>query len=168
MDLTKMHKLIEGLRDKPQIQVGFFEGPKAQRKDGLTNAALASYHEYGAPEHGLPPRSILRTPLADHAAEIMAPFKGNAKALLAQGSLVQMYKLIGIAAEKVVVHGFDTGGYGKWAALKHATIWRKLKGSVATKVNKYWNVLAGNTGMGILIATGQLRRAVSSRVRMKF
>lgn len=166
MDIEKMKKLYKGLQTKAVIQVGVFQSKSARRDGGLTNADLASYHEYGAPEHGLPARSMLRTPIFDHVNEIMSPFKGKAEAFLANGTIEQLYKLIGIACEKVVLGAFKTGGYGKWPHLKNAAIWRKLKGSIAKKANKFWNIKAGNIGEGILIDTTQLEHSFSSRVRM--
>ena len=168
MDITKMKQLYEGLKTRAVIEVGVFEDSSSRKNSGgLTNADLAMYHELGSPEHGLPARSMLKIPLADHAKEIMAPFRDKAEAYLMKGTLLQLYKLIGIAAEKIVLGAFATGGYGKWAPLKNATIWRKLKGSMSKRVNQYWNIKAGNVGSGILIDTGQLRRAFSSRVIMK-
>lgn len=167
MDIAKLKQLYEGLKHKPVIQVGVFQG-KAQRRDGLSNAELASIHEFGSPQHGLPPRSMLRVPLADHAVQIMQPFRDNAAMLLAINGPMKLWTLVGVAAEKVVLQAFDTGGFGKWAPLKNATIWRKLKGSLAKRASKFWNIKAGNVGSGILIDTGQLRRAFKSRVRMQF
>ena len=169
MDIKKMQRLYESLKTRPHILVGVFQSDSARKEKGLTNAELGSYHEYGAPEHGLPKRSFLREPIADHVQDIMAAAKGaNLKELLVTGGAMKVWKAIGVAGEKVVLRAFDTGGFGKWPSLKNATIWSKLKGSVATKANKFWNVKAGNVGQGILVKTGQLRRAVSSRVRMGF
>lgn len=167
MNIDKLKQLHKGLQTKAVVQVGVFQDKSARKEVGLTNADLAMYHELGAPEHGLPARSMLKTPIADHAQDIMAPFKDKASAYLAKGTLEHLYRLIGIAAEKVVLGAFKTGGYGKWASLKNATIWRKLKGNVAKKANTFWNIKAGNIGEGILKDTGQLQRSFSSRVRMR-
>ena len=169
MDITKMQKLVEQLKVKATIQVGVFADKSARKSGELTNAALAQIHEYGSPEHGLPARSMLHVPIHDHASEIMKPFIGKAEAFLAKGTLINLYKLIGVAAERVVNDAFATGGYGKWPSLTAGTIWRKLrkgKKLSASHVRKYWDIVAGNIGQGILIDTGQLRRSFASRVRM--
>ena len=178
MDITKMQKLVEQLKVKATIQVGVFADKSARKSGELTNAALAQIHEYGSPEHGLPARSMLHVPIHDHASEIMKPFIGKAEAFLAKGTLINLYKLIGVKAERVVNDAFTTGGYGKWPSLTAGTIWRKLRKHMskdgkfvlrkltATHVRKYWDIVAGNIGQGILIDTGQLRRSFASRVRM--
>lgn len=166
INLQKLKDLRESLKLRATISVGVMEGKTSRRKGELTNADLAEFHELGSPAHGLPARSMLKVPISDHAQQIMEPFKGKAKALLSHSGLETLYKLIGISCEKIVLGAFQTGGYGKWAPLKNSTIWRKLKGSLASRANKFWNVKAGNVGSGILIDTGQLRRAFSSRVRM--
>lgn len=166
MDIQKMNDLIEGLKRRASIQVGVFAG-KAARTDGpLTNASLAAIHEYGSAEHNLPPRSMLRVPIGDHIKEIMDPFKGKAVQMLKAGSLLQMYKKIGVAAEKVVLQAFQTGGYGKWPDLTYKTLLRKLKGSLKVRKGKIGRIYAGQVGQGILVDTGQLRRSFSSRVRL--
>lgn len=166
MDLKKLQALREGLKMKVAIQVGVFQG-KSARKDGpLSNADLASIHEYGSPEHGLPARSMLKIPIAEHAQQIMAPFKGKGEEFLAKEKLIKMYKLIGVAAENIVRQAFATGGFGKWAPLTYRTLMAKLSGSLKTRKGKIAKISKGQIGQGILIDSGQLRRAFSSRVKV--
>lgn len=169
VDIKKMQRLYESLKTKPHILVGVFQSDSARKDGGLTNAELASYHENGAPEHGLPKRSFLREPIADHVDTIMAPFKGQAVMdALVTGGAMKLWRSIGVAAEKVVQQAFATGGFGKWPSLKGSTLLAKLKGSLKKRKDKIGRIYAGQLGEGILIRTGQLRRAVSSRVRMGF
>lgn len=165
MDIKKMQALYEGLQMKVAIQVGVFQDKSVRKEGGLTNADLASIHEYGSPDHGLPARSMLRIPLYDHAQQIMAPFRGKAEEFLAKNKLINLYKLIGVAAEKIVLEAFATGGFGKWAPLTYRTLMAKLSGSLKTRKSKVQKVMEGQIGQGILIDTGQLRRSFSSRVR---
>lgn len=167
MNIKKLQELYKSLQKPAYISVGVFQSDSARKEGGLTNAELAMYHEYGSPAHGLPPRSMLKVPLTDHAQQVMAPFKGKAEAFLQTGTLLQLYKLIGIAAEKVVLGAFKTGGYGKWTSLKGSTLMAKLKGSLKKRKSKLGQIYAGQAGEGILIDTHQLARAFSSRVRMK-
>lgn len=169
MNIDKLKQVYEALKTKPNIQVGVFTG-KAARSDGpLTNADLASCHEHGSPKHGLPARSMLKIPIHDHITDVMKPFRDNAEKALVSGqvSVLRMYKLVGIAAEKIVAQAFATGGFGKWPILKYKTLLGKLKGSLSKRRSKILDMYAGNIGMGILIKTGQLKRAFSSRVRMR-
>lgn len=171
IDIKKMQDLLENLKQTAHIEVGVFAGKSARPDGGLTNATLASIHEYGSPVHNLPPRSMLRTPIHDHAKEIMAPFKGKVDALLKKGTLLQMYKTIGVAAEKIVDQAFDTGGFGRWPSLTYKTLLAKsarVGRSLKTRKGKLAQIYAGLVGEGILIRTAQLRRSFSSRVRMSF
>lgn len=171
MDIKKMQSLYEGLKTRATIEVGVFQDKTARPEKGMTNAMLAQAHELGVPEHNLPARSILKVPISDHASELIATMKGKADAYLVKGTLLNLYKLVGIAAEKIVDGAFQTGGYGKWASLAYSTLLAKLnRGKSGRSLKKRKGILgqiyAGNVGQGILIDTGQLRRAVSSRVRM--
>lgn len=168
MDITKMKSLLEGLKKKASIQVGVFESETARKDGALTNASLAMIHEMGSPEHNLPARSMLKIPISDHISQVMEPMKGHAEAFLAHSTLVNLYKTIGIAAEKVVAQAFASGGFGKWPSLTYKTLMGKLRGSLKTRKGKLAKIYAGQVGQGILINSGQLRRAFSSRVRMKF
>ena len=168
MDIKKMERLAETLKTKAVIQVGVFADKTARKSGKMTNAALAQIHELGSPEHGLPARSMLRIPIHDHAQEIMKPFIGKAEAFLAKGTLLQLYKKIGVACENVVLGAFTTGGYGKWPSLTYKTLMAKLKGSLAKRKSKIGQMYAGEIGEGILIRSGALRRAFSSRVRMTY
>lgn len=168
MDIKKMHQLVENLKRRAVISVGVFQDKTARKEKGLTNAMLAQYHELGVPEHNLPARSMLKVPIGDHAQEIMSDFKGKADAFLVHSKLISLYKLIGIKCEKIVLGAFDTGGYGKWAPLKYGTLLGKFKGNLKTRKGKLAQIYGGQIGEAILIRTGALRRAFSSRVRMTF
>ena len=165
--------LYEGLKTKPEIQVGIFAAASSRTDGALTNADLGAAHEYGVPEHGLPPRSFLKTPIADHATEIMAPFKGHPEAMLAKSDLMTMWKRIGIAAENVVLGAFKSDGYGKWQPLSYRYLLWKLNhtqygGKRNRSLNKRKTMILSGAAQAILILTGQLRSAISSRVRMRF
>lgn len=165
-NLDKLKELAETLKQRPSIQVGVFAG-KDNRKDAETNATLAAIHEFGAPEANIPARSMLRVPIKDHANKIMGEIKGKADWLLANGGPMRLWKSIGIAAENVVDDAFATGGFGKWAPLKYATLLAKLKGSLKKRKGTIGKIDKGEAGAGILIDTAQLRRSFSSRVRMR-
>jgi len=177
MNIDKMLALAEQLKTRQSIQVGVFVGGAAKNKSArdkgpargrLTNADLAAIHELGAPSVGIPARSMLHVPIHDHAKDIMDPARGKAEELLKSGGALRLWKTVGIACEKVVLGAFSTGGYGKWAPLKRATLLAKLKGSLKKRRGQIAQIVKGERGMEILIDTGQLRRAFSSRVRMGY
>jgi len=164
-----MNKLVEQCKTKAVISVGVFADHSPRKEGELTNATLAAIHEYGSPEHHLPARSMLRVPIHDHAQDIINVFKGKCEAYLAKGTFLNLMKLVGIQAEKIVDGAFDSGGYGKWAPLKYETLLGKLrKGHKDLHWRKLTiaHIYAGNIGMAILIRTAQLRRSFSSRVKL--
>lgn len=167
MDIEKLKRLAESFKTVPHIEVGVFASKNA-RKDETTNATLAAIHEHGDSRHNLPPRSMLYVPIKDHAKQIMASMKEKAHQLVEQGKDTNVWKLIGIAAEKVVLGAFKTGGYGKWEPLKGSTIMGRLKGSLKKRKSDFGKVYTGEKKLAILINTAQLERSFSSRVRMAF
>ena len=181
MDISKMRAIIETLRTTDvAVRVGVVDGiaryggtksaANKKRKAGaasdshLTNAQLARIHEFGSPAHGLPARSMLNIPLADHREQWMSVFKNKAESFLKKGSLTQLYELMGVAALKIVDGAFQTGGYGKWPPLTRATLLAKLSGSLSKRRAKVAAIFSGEIGMGILIRTAQLRRSFGYEV----
>lgn len=163
VNIDKLVEFAESLKTRPVIQVGVFSKNNA-RKDTMTNATLAAIHELGDMRHSLPARSMLQVPLKDHAKKIMAAMKDKAHELVEKGRMMQAWKLLGIAAEKVVLGAFKTGGYGKWAHLQDSTLLAKLKGSLKKRKGTLAKIHEGQAGEGILIDSRQLERAFSSRV----
>lgn len=167
VSLDKLNTLREELKSRPSIQIGVFAN-KTTRKDDMTNATLASIHENGDSRHGLPARSMLKVPIKDHAKQIMASIAGMSHQLIMTRGMEKMWRVLGIAAEKIVLQAFQTEGFGKWAPLQYATVLAKLKGSLTKRRKILGQIYTGEKKSGILIATGQLRRAFSSRVIMKY
>lgn len=153
VELAGLDKLLKALKAKPPVaRIGIL-GDKAARKEetskkGASNAEIGAVHEYGSIGKGIPQRSFLRVPLADHLEKEMeesgALSDEESKQVIKQGSVIPWLKKIAVLAEGVVRKGFDTGGFGKWAP--HS------KG--------YQN----NTGM-VLVDTTQLRDSIVSEVK---
>jgi hypothetical protein len=120
----------------------------ASGAEGQTNPELAAKHEFGI---GVPRRSMLRMPFHLHGDGVVAKAKKEVRARLAtlaahpKKGAQQLLQRVAIAAEGVVDDAFATRGYGSWKPNAPLTV--ELKGSDAP-----------------LIDTGQLRRAVDSRV----
>ncbi len=145
-DLSKLQTFVKGMDDKHQVQVGIF-GNKSSRLDtkALSNAEIGAIHEFGSFSRGIPPRSFLRMPLHTHPDQILKQVAPGAKEMLAAGKKVMLLKRLGIACENVIQAAFASRGFGSWKANKASTIRRKKSDSP-------------------LIDTGQLRRAIASRV----
>jgi hypothetical protein len=171
--MEKLGELVESLKRQPSLEVGVLGNKSARSQttgkwNGVTNADLACAHEYGVPQHGLPPRSILRTPLHDHRDRILGSVKGMAEKLLDKQGTRAIWNRVGVECIAVIEEAFATGGFGKWVSLKTATIMRKLKGSLRKRKAQLAQVYAGQVGEGILIDRGELRRSFSWRVKFKF
>lgn len=150
LNLDGLDALARALRrDPPQIRVGIL-GAGGARSDGRTNAQVGVNHEFGAPRANLPRRSFLREPLADRMPEALeasgAFDKDSLAHVLRERSLLTWARKVAALAEAVVLGAFDSGGYGKWAPLKPATLRRKRNAQ-------------------ILVETQQLRNSVATEVK---
>lgn len=133
----------EALKDNYKTRVGILGSKGSEQRDGLTNAEIGAIHEFGSLTRGIPRRSFLKNPLEDN---IMKWVKNNAdtyKNLMEKGNLKKWYVALGFEAEKIIDNAFSSGY--DWEPLKQSTI--DKKGSDK-----------------ILIDTGELRRAISSKV----
>jgi hypothetical protein len=119
----------------------------------MTNAEIGLVHEKGSTTRHIPRRSFLEMPLILKSEKLLSirnkiweifNYAGEESA----ARLKQAYASLGIAAENIVQSAFASGGFGRWAADKEATIRRK--GSSAP-----------------LIDTAQLRRSITSDVVSK-
>jgi hypothetical protein len=93
------------------------------RSDGKTNAAIGLKHEFGDPTTGLPQRSWLRIPLTDELGKEVKRSgvfdKDSLREVVKTGMLTPWVKRLGLVAYRIVLEGFHSNGYGKWAP------WRK-------------------------------------------
>lgn len=115
----------------------------------LTNVDIGVIHEFGSPTAGIPERSFLRMPVISRLGdEIKTATLADWTAVLVHGGLVGVLRAIGQAAVNVIGAAFHSGGFGRWAPLKAATIRRK-----------------GSSD--ILVDTTQLRRSITFAVVQK-
>lgn len=145
-DVSKLNRFVKAMSEKYVVKVGIM-GTKNARNDGnnMSNARLGAIHELGFPPSNIPPRSFLKMPLARQSSQILKQASAGMLQLLADGKTMQVLARLGIACENAIQEAFASGGFGVWKKLKPQTI--QHKGSDA-----------------ILIDTGQLRRAISSKV----
>lgn len=124
-------------------------GSHAARNDGepIDNATLGVIQMFGSFSKKIPARDFLFTPIVSHGKEIVRDMAASSKvkAALGAGQFKMVYELLGTAALKVVLEGFETAGFGQWAPNKPSTIRRKKSDRP-------------------LIDSSQLRRAQSSDV----
>lgn len=140
-------KIIGKMKSSKQV---LKEGVKAG-KFGATNAVIGAAHEFGSLKNGLPRRSFLRDPLIDQLQgelEKKGAFsEAEQKEIITAKSLLPWAKKVCIVAETIVRGAFDTNGYGRWPALKEATLARK-------------------TTKQTLVETTQLRDSIVTDARM--
>ena len=92
-NLEKTLKNINGLTTK----VGWFPGAKYQ--DGTPVAYVATIQEYGSPMNGIPPRSFMRTTIAEKENEWAKLARSGAKAIIAgNASPIMVMEGLGLAA----------------------------------------------------------------------
>lgn len=149
--------LLTALKTDPKAKVGILAGHTMrtvaeQKEAGVTapaqnNAEIGAHHEFGTEKMAM--RSFLRIPLTDQMQNYLDRAGAFSKTVIQEiidmKSLVGFVRKMGVVAERLVVDGFDSGGFGKWAPLKAATIARK-------KNNQ------------ILVETQQLRNSITSDV----
>lgn len=156
LEFKKLINLIKLLKDgMPAVRVGIM-GETANRNSGeLNNAEIGFTNEFGKltgyPK--IPARSFLRMPLRSvifteklHSKKSLSG-KEFEKALKS-GKGEEFSKKVGMVAEETIQEAFSTNGFGNWK--ENAEYTKEKKGSSSP-----------------LIDTGQLRRAITSRVEKK-
>ncbi len=133
-----LDSLLRALKDPPSIKVGILgrttsrsSGTKAKgSSDVKTNAEIGAIHEFGG-EH-MPQRSFLRIPIAEKLQEYLElsrAFDPDAvKRVIAEGSIKQWLKKVGVIAEQIVHDAFDSRGFGRWkpSNMKYKTVHQTL------------------------------------------
>lgn len=148
INVKGLEKLAKALKMKPPVaRVGILGNSSARKEgSGPSNAEIGAAHEFGTSK--LPMRSFLRIPISENLnAYLESSGLLDKKAMadvVTQGSLRPWVEKMAIVAEGIVIEGFHTGGFGRWAP------W---------KTPGYEN----NTGM-ILVDTTQLRDSITSEV----
>lgn len=147
VNLKGLDQVIKALKVKASAKIGIFGGG-GREGSSVSNAQIGFWHEYGTTK--MPKRSFLREPIAEYLDKKLegsgAFDKEVLEQVVAQGTIIPWLKKVAILAEEIVAEGFATGGYGKWAPLKHSTLARK-------KV------------LQILVETQQLRNSITTEVK---
>lgn len=100
----------------PIVRVGIIGNKPRKGGTKLTNADIGARHEFGA--DGMPVRSFLRVPVAEHLQQYLDEAGAFDERALAEavktGGLLLFMKKVGVVAEAIIADGFDSGGFGKW------------------------------------------------------
>ena len=157
-DMKRLRVMLDAAQNA-RVQVGVWDnGARApvahqDKPDTRNNPTIGLYMEFGEPNNRYhcvtPPRSFLRFPLQVHLRDKLSYIGRSVwRAILLKQGLRLALQQLGIHAENVVQEAFKTGGWGMWKELAQITIRRKGSDS-------------------ILIDSGQLRQAITSKVRME-
>lgn len=164
LNLSGLEMLQADIRDnaKARVHVGVLRDHDA-RQDGADagNATIGLVHEFGSPTKNIPERSWLRMPLIVKLPEVIQQAGPDFwRKLILEKGVLKGLKALGIAAEDSIQQAFETGGFGKWAP------WSKRYGRRRElEVRALFGDVMGPVHPGsLLIQTGELRQAVTSRV----
>ena len=169
MDIKKLEVIQSTLKklddENFHIQIGVFGEKGSRKKTEITNAEIGFVHEMGSVSRNIPRRSFLWDTFIHKGDKLMIMLKGDVETLFKKGKVDLYLKRVGIACTNLVGEAFDTGGWGRWAPLKYASIMGKVKGSLVKRKKQAAEVMlegAGHTKP--LMDTIQLKRSISSRV----
>lgn len=143
-DFSKLEKLLKDLDVKGYVDVGVLGN--ASYEDGATIAGIGAIHEFGSLSGNIPQRSFIRMPIELKQEDIEKKVMDKVKDKLFDGiSPKDVLQMIGIFCEEAIQEAFETGGFGTWQDIKDETKDRK-------------------NGDSILIDTGTLRKAITSKI----
>lgn len=116
-----LQKLIRAFKGNvPSAKVGVLGPKNARSQSDQTNAEIGIKHEFGDPsaKPPLPMRSFLRMPLTSFLRPYLEKSgifdKASFKKIVNSASLQIWVEKIGIVGVRVVLDGFDSGGFGLW------------------------------------------------------
>lgn len=110
-----LQKLVKALKLKaPTLKVGIVSNARSDHSD---NSTIGAAHEFGTST--IPKRSFLREPLAEQLPKVLEQMghfdKETLEKTIRNSSLEEYAEIIGKLAVGIVIKGFETNGYGKWA-----------------------------------------------------
>jgi hypothetical protein len=191
-DLTELNRLMKMLKTNYTLRVGII-GNKATAEhndDGLTNAELGTFHEFGGTSKNgkeqPPRRSFLEDPLKlklNFNNADMKPFKKVLwKQFFVKKAPEQFYNELGAKALEVIEGAFASNGYGMWKSLSMPLFSKRwdladkaygrlekqmLSGKIPYDLARLNNALEEIKNPQILTETGALRHSISFKVIKK-
>jgi hypothetical protein len=155
-EMKRLRAMLDAAKNA-RVQVGVWatqsRNPVAhQPQPDRNNPTIGLAMEYGEMRNRFggrtPPRSFLKVPLQTHLRDKITYIGRSVwRAILLKKGLRLALQELGWRAENVIQEGFATEGWGKWAPL-------------------HWKTVARKGSDSILIDSGQLRAAITSKVRM--
>jgi hypothetical protein len=143
-DFKKLENFIKLLGSKRYIDIGILG--QESYENGISIAGIGAVMEFGSISKNIPERSFILMPIETKQKEIEKQIEPKFPLLINENSTDKFLKEMGIACEGVIQEAFDTKGFNTWQPIKEAT--KKAKGG----------------SDAILIDTGELRKAISSRI----
>lgn len=127
-----------------------------------TNAGLGVVHEFGSIQRNVPARSFLRMPLMTRLPKKVDEIgRATWRSIVLTKGIMPALGSLGLVAENLVQRAFETGGFGQWAQLSpRYARWKEQL--IRTKARKLFFI--GPVQMTLLVLSGQLRKAITSRV----
>lgn len=162
---------ISALADR-QVLVGIPASRGVRREGQVTNAALAYIHEHGSPARGIPPRPFL-IPTVKAIRPQVAAGLGLAGRLALEGNgraSEQALHALGLMAQNAIRNAIDAGIPPPLAEstlrgrIRNRT---SIKGAVAELARRAGGAPPGLDLAKPLIATGQLRNAITYVIRSR-
>lgn len=146
-DFSQLEKLVQNLGTNYSVDVGLLGSAAVTQEGGKTIAGIGAEHEFGLPNRTppLPRRSFIRFPIQSGQQQIENDVGKRYQQHMEDGDIKAIFTDIGLACEARIQDAFDSGGFGEWKQLSEITVERKQSSA-------------------ILIDTGQMRQAVSSKV----
>lgn len=115
LDTTGLESLIKAFKKIPHARVGVL-GSSRKRQGENSNASIGRKHEFGL---GVPKRSWLRVPLIDNLQKYLeknGAFNSDAqRSVIKERSMRPWISALGATGVQIVLDGFNSGGFGKWA-----------------------------------------------------
>jgi hypothetical protein len=113
-ELDALIKILS--KNPPYTKVGILGSSNNRKEDANDNASIGLKHEFG--NEGMPERSFLRVPIAEHFEKRMqdaGAFSAESfEAIKKERSFVGFMRKVGMIGVQIVQDAFDTGGFGKW------------------------------------------------------
>ena len=191
-DLTELNRIMKMLKENYTLRVGIIGSTATaeHNDDGLTNAELGTFHEFGGTSKNgkeqPPRRSFLEDPLKlklNFNSEDMKPLRKVLwKQFFVKKAPQQFYDELGAKALEIIEGAFNTNGYGMWKSLSMPLFserWDKaekaygklekamLQGKIPYDLKRLNNAMKQISNPQILTETGRLRKSISYKVIKK-
>lgn len=95
------------IRHGPSVTVGVQGSDAAEDRDGITNAELATIHEFGAPGANIPQRSFIRGTVDRERQKIQRLLDRAVRSGVSRGDVLRQLGIVGEAVKGEMVRTID-------------------------------------------------------------